>query len=202
MRSQILRKCRAGIMLENARSYVYDFWPHTLIADDLAEIYDRRSLETSVMTLDRLAGEIRFEIATELGVSYERVWNEAAELDLFDDESTQDLPIGWETSRTRRRRRPIEPERWEMMHVTDFLQSAAENLGLDYDRNKFFDRAEGNVGDRDAARILDYFAWLHVWILDQDTIAAPLVFRVLQSELERLAAGDSAADDPHAGEEL
>lgn len=186
----VREKCRAGMMLENARSIVAEFFCETGAG---AEKIKRDTLGI----LDRLAGEIRAEVAAELGESYERVWNECEDLDFFAPGHELDIPIGWEFSTVNPRtwRRPIEVVIWTDPQISQFLKDAAMHLGLDYERNAFIPRDDRAAGDHDAARILDYFAWLHFWIQDADTLAAPMVFKVLQSELERLAGEDCSEND-------
>jgi hypothetical protein len=197
---EMARKCRAGIALENARILETEY------ADPTA---DPEIVRKTVELLDRLAGEIRFEVASELGAAYELVWEECRELDLCADPADQILmvcncgkaiaigsycavcgavyvpPASIEISKATGARRPTDPLKWQSLHTSNFLTAACIHLGLDYATGKFLQRDEGNEGDRNAARILDYFSWLHYWIQDQETLAAPFVFKVLQSELER-----------------
>lgn len=185
----VREKCRAGMMLENARAIVIEFF-----SDD-----EPAAIQDATRILDRLAGEIRAEVAAELGENYERVWNECEDLDFFSPGHQLDIPIGWEFSTINPRtwRRPIEVVIWTDPQISQFLKDAAMYLGLDYERNAFIPRDDRYraAGDHDAARILDYFAWLHYWIQDADTLAAPMVFKVLQSELERLAGEDCSEND-------
>ena len=171
--SHIAQKCRAGIMLENARTSLLEF-----------EGMSERDLFDSLLLLDRLAAKVRSEVAAMYGADYEQFWEKCRPIEFFQiDKQVWIENIEWD------------PAMWDQTHVTNFLASAAGHLGFNYQSGRF----EGSRENSDAARILYYFVWLHSWLQLEKNQPLSIAAMIEEQKFRDLA---DPYYDPHRGEEV